>query len=221
MSTHENDDLQSLEESYTYEQHGDDAATFVSEESYDNRALKKQPPQRQFTLVRDLMKVVETKDRDSKVISEHLEVDKRRPVQVWETGNVPGCSIRNAITGQFEKHTVGSRAEDLYYSVIISTGETYVQQMYRDWAKDSMGKLSLRYNSATKKYDKYLRSYMTNEIAKYPHLLFFNSPEEYEDYMGVEVSDAAKMKWKLKYNAEVKRQNMIDERRQYGRVIVK
>jgi len=89
-------------------------------------------------------------------------------VGVFGSGDV-GSSIRDAVTGTRYKHKVGSRYEDLYFSVRLATGEA--------------GK-----NSPT---------------------LFFESPEQYEQHLFVEIDDNAKREWYMKNR--VARQNLIAE----------
>jgi len=47
---------------------------------------------------------------------------KRTKVEVY-TSSAQGCRIRDAETGHYYSHIVGTDDEDLYFSVIISTGE--------------------------------------------------------------------------------------------------
>jgi len=47
---------------------------------------------------------------------------KRTKVEVY-TSNGHGCHIRNAETGEYYSHIVGTADEDLYFTVILATGE--------------------------------------------------------------------------------------------------
>jgi hypothetical protein len=49
-------------------------------------------------------------------------------IEFYKTGGI-GNKIRNAITGEYYNSTVGSFEEDLYFSVIIATGETGQEQV--------------------------------------------------------------------------------------------
>lgn len=44
-------------------------------------------------------------------------------VQIYETVNAAGHLIRNAMSGAFTHHRVGTADEDLYFSAILATGE--------------------------------------------------------------------------------------------------
>ena len=50
------------------------------------------------------------------------EILKRTKFEVYTSSGF-GCHIRDAETGQYYEHTVGSADEDLYFSVILATGE--------------------------------------------------------------------------------------------------
>lgn len=47
---------------------------------------------------------------------------KRTKIEVYTTSG-HGCHIRDAETGAYYKHLVGTADEDLYFSVILATGE--------------------------------------------------------------------------------------------------
>lgn len=50
---------------------------------------------------------------------------KHTSIEIYHTPFHPGATIRNAVTGMFEKgYLVGSKDEDNFFSVILSTGET-------------------------------------------------------------------------------------------------
>jgi hypothetical protein len=48
---------------------------------------------------------------------------KRVTIHAYFTGTNPGALIRNAVTGRRYAHRVGYAEEDLYFSVILATGE--------------------------------------------------------------------------------------------------
>lgn len=50
------------------------------------------------------------------------DILKRTKVEVY-TSSCYGCHIRDAETGDYYTHIVGSADEDLYFSVILATGE--------------------------------------------------------------------------------------------------
>lgn len=45
-------------------------------------------------------------------------------LEYYETRNVPGAKIRDALTGTYMNALVGSRDEDLFFKVLVCTGET-------------------------------------------------------------------------------------------------
>ena len=47
---------------------------------------------------------------------------KKKKIGVYTSGNV-GSKIRNAETGEYYNYTVGSKYEDMFFSVRLSTGE--------------------------------------------------------------------------------------------------
>jgi len=53
---------------------------------------------------------------------EKNEVLKKTKIQMY-TSNSYGCHIRDAETGDYYPHIVGSADEDLYFTVILATGE--------------------------------------------------------------------------------------------------
>ena len=59
---------------------------------------------------------------------------KNKKIVVYNSGSV-GSQIRDAVTGMYTKNLVGSRDEDLYFSLILATGES------------SKGPLTLFFNS--------------------------------------------------------------------------
>jgi hypothetical protein len=64
-----------------------------------------------------------------------------------------GSNIRNAFTGKFYTHKVGSKDEDLYFKVIISTGDT------------SQYSPTLFYDSPIE-YEKHMNCILNSEIKK-------------------------------------------------------
>lgn len=62
--------------------------------------------------------------------------NKRSKIEIYTSGNY-GSHIRDAESGEYYKHIVGTSDEDLYFSVIIATGE----------CKSSNGSITLFYIS--------------------------------------------------------------------------
>lgn len=59
-----------------------------------------------------------------KRVTKHKQNKQIKKIGCFATG-LQGSSIRNAITGVYNyKHKVGSLDQDLYFSVVIATGET-------------------------------------------------------------------------------------------------
>jgi len=74
---------------------------------------------RQFKL--DEMKVY---DSGMHIIERMNPNNKKTKIKIYETSYVPGCYIRNAISGNRYGYKVGSYNEDLLFKVAFATGET-------------------------------------------------------------------------------------------------
>lgn len=55
-------------------------------------------------------------------ISRKNNINKKIQLEVYSSGD-RGCNIRDAETGEYYPYKVGSHDEDLFYSVILATGE--------------------------------------------------------------------------------------------------
>jgi hypothetical protein len=87
----------------------------------------------------------------------HILHRNNKDIMVYATSS-QGSNIKNAETGEFSRGVVGTLDENLFYKIIIATGEN----------------------------------------ATGPLTLFYNSPSHYEKHQGVEVSEDAKFRWRLK-----------------------
>jgi len=81
---------------------------------------------------------------------------KKTRIDCYTSGD-PGTNIRNAETGNSYKYKVGSKEEDLFFKVAISTGELHTR------------------NGS--------------------NILFFDSPEHYENYFNEELDNEIKYNW--------------------------
>jgi hypothetical protein len=80
--------------------------------------------------------------------------NKRKKIEIYTSGDI-GSNIRDAETGEYYKQIVGSRDEDLFYKVGLSTGE----------CKSSNGSNTLFYLSP-EHYATHMHSSVDPEIAE-------------------------------------------------------
>ena len=86
-------------------------------------------------------------------------------VEFHKTTNIPGSVIKNAITGDFYGHLVGSNNEKLLFKVVLASAE------------------------------KGTLNYINGEWLSEPCLLFYDSPEEYERHFYCVLSPIIKQRW--------------------------
>lgn len=84
---------------------------------------------------------------------------KLQKISFYETTNTPNYHIRNAISGHTTSYRVGTYDEDLFFSVLLCTGET----------------------------------------GQNAPLLFYDTPEQYEQHFGISLPEDAKEQWRVKY----------------------
>jgi hypothetical protein len=89
------------------------------------------------------------------------------------TSGASGTNIRNAESGNFYKYKVGSKEEDLFFKVAISSGELHTR------------------NGS--------------------NILFFDSPEHYENYFNEELCDEIKYNWVEKKNTYTKNCELLQK----------
>ena len=102
-------------------------------------------------------------------------------LEYFTTKNVNGNPIRNARTGYlYSQYRVGQINEFLFFKTRLCTEESYEAQMF------SLRQLSQKTN---------IPMYEKPE----PDLLFYDSPEEYENHHQVTLSQELKDKWRARY----------------------
>jgi len=86
----------------------------ISEFSYESSSNKNK--------VKKAMAEINKQDKRCHQIKRQVGTGKKKTITVFSSGQ-QGCRIRNAITGEYYNHEVGSEKEDLYFKVIIATAE--------------------------------------------------------------------------------------------------
>ena len=91
--------------------------------------------------------------------------NKLQYIQFYKTSFFPGSNIKNAITGNFYEYLVGSKNEKLLFKIAICTGE------------------------------KGTLNYIDNKFIAEPSSLFYDSPEQCEKHLCIEIHQKTKTKW--------------------------
>ena len=91
----------------------------LSEYSYDSKSNKNR--------LKKAMAELNKQDKRFHQIKCRLSNGKFKNIPCFSSGS-QGCRIRNAITGEYYKHEVGSENEDLYFKIIIATGENGLKE---------------------------------------------------------------------------------------------
>ena len=103
------------------------------------------------------------------VIRRNFENDRIR-IPFYRSSYIPLKRIKNAITGKYYNYLVGSKNEQLLFKVALCTAEPGT----------------------------YIESPNPHNTIIDPCILFFESPEEYEQYFFTPVSNDIKTKWRNK-----------------------
>jgi hypothetical protein len=104
---------------------------------------------------RDELEKIKQMDRGYNKILRMMPINgelKRRKVEVYTTSGI-GSHIRDAETGDYYPHMVGSFDEDLFFSVILATGEC-----------NSVNGSSTLFYLSPEKYMKHLNQTLDNSI---------------------------------------------------------
>ena len=127
---------------------------------------------------RALLKKIKQLDRGyhdipSNSIKTSSNPKKSSGIEFYETMNIPGNLIRNAVTGLRETgYKVGTKDEDLFFKVSYSAGYTNSQN---------------------------------------PHVLFYQTPEEWETHFNTICHHSIKEKWQKKYYQEFQLRQEVQE----------
>ena len=129
---------------------------------------------------------VDPSTRNKCVVMRYNPEKKRNvPVKFFPTKSTPNSIIKNALNGAFQTpFRVGSRDEDLFFSVLLATGE----------------------------------------LGQEAPLLFYDSPEQYEQHFFTKISVDAKDAWRQKRDSALLSYNQRQARRSsvnVGGIIVK
>jgi len=95
----------------------DDYFNPASSNDYDDDDLSQTPV---------MLKILKKQDRGLNTLTRYIRMEsgflKQKRIKVYTSSGV-GSKIRDAETGEFYTFKVGSKDEDLFFKVIISTGE--------------------------------------------------------------------------------------------------